>query len=139
MPYRVNIAPRIFTKLVKAIVQQLRNRSLQVMVYLDDWPVWAAMKSECLQTAQEVMKFLQSLGFQNNLGKSSLSPAQEFQWLGLHWNLKSHTLSLPQGKRKEITNSVRCLLRSKVVTRWQQERVLGSLQFDAVTDPSTTS
>ncbi|XP_068237031.1 uncharacterized protein [Palaemon carinicauda] len=125
MAFGLNIDPRIYTKLVEAIVQQKRNRSLHVMVYLDDCLVYDATKLYCLRTAQEVMKFQKSLGFQVNLEKSRISKAREFQWLGLHWNLESHNLTLTQGKRNEITQSARDLLHSRVLTRQKQERVGG--------------
>ena len=37
MPFGLNIAPRIFTKLAEAILQFLRKQGFQVAAYLDDW------------------------------------------------------------------------------------------------------
>ncbi|XP_068203583.1 uncharacterized protein [Palaemon carinicauda] len=47
MPFGLNVAPRIFTKLADAIVQQLRIQDVQVMAYLDDWLVWATSPEDC--------------------------------------------------------------------------------------------
>ena len=129
MPFGLNIAPRIFTKLTESVVQQLRKKGLQVLAYLDDWLVWTESKEKCLKAVLEVMKFLQSLGFQINFKKSRLKPSQVFQWLGILWDLKSHTLTIPPPKRKEIASSVRRLIKLKPLTRRQQEKVLGSLQL----------
>ena len=79
---------------------------LQVMAYLDDWLVGAMTKQVCLQAAKKVMAFLESLGFQINLKKSRLIPAQTFQRLGLEWNLTSHNLYLPQERRVGIAKQV---------------------------------
>ena len=75
MPFGLNIAPRIFTKLADSVVQQLRIQGIQVAAYLDDWIIWAQTQEDCLQSARKVMKFLQELGFQINLKKSRLQPA----------------------------------------------------------------
>ncbi|XP_068222133.1 uncharacterized protein [Palaemon carinicauda] len=64
-----------------------------------------------------------------------LSPAQEFQWLGIHWSLQSHLLSIPSKNRRDIAGSVNRLLKSGRISRCLQERVLGSLQFGSLRDP----
>ncbi|XP_068213953.1 uncharacterized protein [Palaemon carinicauda] len=135
MPFGLNIATRIFTKLANAVIHQLRLQRIQVVAYLDDWLVWAASKEECTQASKEVIQFLEHLGFKINLEKSRLSPVQKFQWLGVHWNLQSHYLSIPSKKRREIAGSVKRLIQSTRLSRRQQERVLGSLQFASVTEP----
>ncbi|XP_068227869.1 uncharacterized protein [Palaemon carinicauda] len=135
MPFGLNRAPRIFMKLIDTVVQQLREKGLQVSVYLDDWLVWAPSALDCSEAATRVVRFLQSLRFQINFKKSRLAPAQHFQWLGIRWNLKSHSPSIPPSKRKEIVKAVRSLIKSGTITRRRQERVLGSLQFASVTNP----
>ncbi|XP_068200484.1 uncharacterized protein [Palaemon carinicauda] len=135
MPFGLNTVPRIFTKLADTVVQQLHTEGVQVVAYLDDWLVWAASKIIRLQAAQKVIQLLEHLGFKINFKKSRLTPAQQFQGLGIQWNLKSHHLSIPSKKRREIAGSVRRLIRYKRISKHQQERVLGSLQFAAVTDP----
>ena len=78
MPFGLNIAPRVFMKLTDAVIQVLRQRGLQVAAYLDDWIIWAPSREACLEAAQEVISFLQSLGFQINFQKSRLSRSQVF-------------------------------------------------------------
>ena len=134
MPFGLNIAPRIFTKLTDTIIQVLRSQGILVAAYLDDWIVWASTLVECRRAVKKVIAFLQYLGFQINKSKSRLSPAAKFEWLGLKWDLQSHTLSLTQNKRKSIAKLTRQFLKSPLVSRRAQERVLGSLQFASVTD-----
>ena len=89
---------------------------------------------ECLRSAKIVMEFLTELGFKVNLKKSRLTPASKFEWLGLNWDLTQHSLSLPPRKRKTIAKLTRTFLKSRKMSRRALERVLGSLQFAAVTD-----
>ena len=64
MPFGLNIAPRVFTKLADSVVQELRRRGILVAAYLDDWIIWAASEEECLRAAKTVLHFLERLGFQ---------------------------------------------------------------------------
>ena len=95
MPFGLNIAPRVFTKLADTVVQELRSKGILVAAYLDDWIIWAPSPEECSRAAKVVMDFLAELGFRVNLKKSRLTPQSKFEWLGLQWDLNSHTLCLP--------------------------------------------
>ncbi|XP_064096545.1 uncharacterized protein LOC135208375 [Macrobrachium nipponense] len=134
MPFGLNIAPRIFTKLAESVVQELRSQGIMVVAYLDDWLLWEMDVEKCIKAMEKVMRFLEHLGFKINRGKSRLTPQLRFQWLGIQWDLDSHTLSIPPAKRKEIAKATRQFLRSKQMSRSSQERILGSLQFASVTD-----
>ena len=123
MPFGLNIAPRIFTKLGEVVVQLLRRQGVQVAAYLDDWIVWAPSVEECLKAAKVVVETLTSLGFQINYRKSRLTPASNFEWLGLQWDLGHHTQSLPSSKRKKIAKLTRRFLNQPRVSRRAQERV----------------
>ncbi|XP_064087396.1 uncharacterized protein LOC135202061 [Macrobrachium nipponense] len=105
-----------------------------VVAYLDDWLVWAPSIEECNKTTDKVICFLEHLGFKINRGKSCLTLESRFQWLGIQWDLDSHTLSIPPAKRKEIAKATRQFLKCKQMSRRNQERILGSLQFASVTD-----
>ena len=63
MPFGLNIAPRIFTKLSKAILRELRLKNINVPVYLDDWLVWASSAENCLMATKIVLDTLEVRGF----------------------------------------------------------------------------
>ncbi|MGL5405732.1 MAG: reverse transcriptase domain-containing protein, partial [Propionibacteriaceae bacterium] len=134
VPFGLNVAPRVFTKLAEVVVQQLRAQGIMVVAYLDDWLIWAPSVEECNKATLKVIQFLEYLGFKINRSKSRLTPESNFQWLGIQWNLSSHTLSIPSTKRKEIAKSVKQFLSHKLASRRAQERILGSLQFASVTN-----
>ena len=135
MPFGLNVAPRIFTKLASSVVRILRMRGIQIVAYLDDWLIWASSPRLCQEALEETMSLLQNLGFRINLKKSRLTPQRVFVWLGLKWDLRSHTLSIPLQKRKLAASMVRRLLRSPLTTRRKQESVHGFLQFLSVAIP----
>jgi len=90
MPFGLNIAPRIFTKLCSVIIKELRIRGILIFAYLDDWIIWAPSFKLCLQALETCCKVIQKYGFIINKEKSNLIPTQVIQWLGLIWNSKRH-------------------------------------------------
>ena len=67
MPFGLNVAPRIFTKLASSVVRILRMRGIQVIAYLDDWLIWASSPRLCQEALEETMSLLRKLGFCINL------------------------------------------------------------------------
>ncbi|XP_068247837.1 uncharacterized protein [Palaemon carinicauda] len=95
---------------------------------------WLQTRQTSLCIQSDAIRAQHSLGFQVNLDKSRLVPETKFQWLGLQWDLRSHTLCLPKAKRTEIEKNTKRFLRDKLTSSRNQERILGSLQFASITD-----
>ena len=57
--------------------------SLHVHVYLDDWLFQHQQKEFLLLHTSRIVQFLRSLGWAVNVDKSSLTPSQSFNYLGL--------------------------------------------------------
>ncbi|MEL6899303.1 MAG: reverse transcriptase domain-containing protein, partial [Planctomycetota bacterium] len=83
LPFGLNIAPRIFTKLITAAVRVISARGIFVLAYLDDILVAAPSASLCADHLRIALEILSNLGWIVNLRKSRLVPSQTFQWLGL--------------------------------------------------------
>ena len=75
MPCGLNLAPRVFTQLVKVIPKNLTLKGIQVMAYLDDWLVWADSMEECAKAMCMGIQTLQDCRFLINWVKSRLPPA----------------------------------------------------------------
>ncbi|MEL7079451.1 MAG: reverse transcriptase domain-containing protein, partial [Cyanobacteria bacterium J06582_2] len=95
LPFGLSIAPRVFTKLVTAALNQLRLKGVQVVAYLDDLLVWSSSEEQCARDTRVTIDFLVSLGFHINHTKSRLIPSQVFEWLGIQWDLVRSTIGLP--------------------------------------------
>ena len=135
LPFGLSIAPRVFTKLVTAALNQLRLKGVQIVAYLDDLLVWARTREQCERDVRVATNFLMSLGFHINHKKSRLTPSQEFEWLGIKWDLVRSTIGLPLDKQREAARQVRSFRRKAVMSRRDQERLAGYLNFTAVIDP----
>ena len=55
LPFGLNLAPRVFTKLCRPILRELRSRGVKVLVYLDDWLMWGNSPEECAQFTDMVL------------------------------------------------------------------------------------
>lgn len=111
MPYGLSSAPRVFTKIMKEVVSELRGRGFQSVIYLDDILCLGDTYEECCSNVDETLRLLQCLGFVINFEKSLLSPQQTTKFLGFIFNTQNMTISLPDDKRKSIAQLVNKFMR----------------------------
>lgn len=103
LPFGLNIAPFIFTKLLRPVAKYLRRQGCKIIIYLDDILIIGKDFNECQHSIYLTKKLLLSLGFIINIEKSLLIPNQRLEYLGFIFNSRSMTLSLPGEKCKQLT------------------------------------
>lgn len=81
-------APRVFTKIVSVVVAWLRQRSIRIASYLDDWLALNRLQQGLLQNRVMLLNLLFRLGFMINKQKSNLVPRQLISYIGGQFNLK---------------------------------------------------
>ena len=96
LPFGLNAAPRVFTKLVKLIAAYLRKGGIRIIVYLDDFLILGSSIKESKANTQLTLDLLQWLGFTINWEKSMLVPTQSMTFLGLSIDSQTTLLSLPE-------------------------------------------
>nr|WP_253308900.1 reverse transcriptase domain-containing protein [Rickettsia endosymbiont of Ceutorhynchus assimilis] len=102
MPFGLNCAPLIFTKLMKPILSFLRKKGLISVLYLDDFLLLGNTFSDCEVNVQETVRLLENLGFIINFSKSSPSPQQTCTFLGFTYNSLNMKICLPELKKQKI-------------------------------------
>ena len=135
MPCGLNLAPRVFTQLVKVIPKKLTLKGIQVMAYLDDWLVWADSTGECANAMCMGIQTLQDFGFLLHWIKSRLPPAQSFQWLVFHWQLDVGTLALPGTYWESTVPQVREFCFATDFSRRDLEVLQGKFLFACIMVP----
>src|ERR1700684_1477744 len=75
LPFGLSSAPLVFTKLLRPVVQRLREMGIRVMVYLDDFIVLSSSYEESLRHTKIVRETLEAYGWLLNLEKSLLEPS----------------------------------------------------------------
>lgn len=103
LPFGLNTAPFVFTKITKPIVKLLRTAGLLSTLYLDDWLLLGRTYLDCVLNLNLTKKLLVSLGFIINEEKSIFVPSMTCKFLGMFINSHELTLSLPREKRARIT------------------------------------
>ena len=116
MPFGLNSAPRIFTKLFKPILRLLRSQGMLLIIYLDDILLIAPTADLCLAQGKFLMKLLQDLGFLVNMNKSVLTPTQRIIFLGFLIDSVNMTISLPEEKQLAIIQKANSLLGQNLVS-----------------------
>ena len=131
LPFGLSPAPWVFTRIIKPIKSRLHTLMILIFSYLDDFILFAESAVLLSDSTKTTLKLLQSLGFTINWEKSSLTPAQEVEFLGVSWDLKNGTLSVPQEKKNQIVARCHAVLSENTTTRRSLESLAGLLNFAA--------
>ena len=135
MPFGLNIAPRIFTKLISFTVLCQEKEGIWCLPYLDDLLIIADSREECLQKLKKAIEILQGLGWILNLEKSRTEPQQVFEWLGVHYNLVDYTLKNTETNHRQFVLQLKELLEGKTFTKRNIMRLQGLANWLGQVDP----
>ena len=126
LPFGLNIAPQIFTQLIRHALALLWKKGICLIAYLDDILIMGKTDKEVVAHTQELILHLTELGFMINMKKSrSLSHIQEF--LGHMIDSKRMTMSLSNEKLKQIKYEARRLIRVGKISVQKLASFLGLL------------
>ena len=129
LPFGLNVAPMIFTKILKHPLSRLHQEGIPVLAYLDDWITWAPNKIILQINLRKILSTLEGLGFLVNYEKSQLAPASDLTWLGVRWFLQSGLWDVPSSFKDKISSEANQLLHARVISRRKWESFMGKLAF----------
>lgn len=98
LPFGLNVAPYVFTKILKPVATYLRKRGFLSVVYLDDMLIIGKSYEDCARNVNVTRALLQELAFIINSEKSFIVPTQRCKFLGFIFDSKSMTIELPGDK-----------------------------------------
>lgn len=127
MPNGLSSAPRIFTKLLKPPLAELRTRGFINSPYIDDIYLQASNFDKCFQNVLETSKLMDKLGFVTHPDKSQLMPQQEIIFLGFKLNSKNMTVQLPPEKSLKMSQACRVLLAQNTPLIREVAKLIGLL------------
>ena len=107
LPFGLNIAPRVFTKLMRCVAREVARSGVQVLMYLDDWLIQAPSPAECSRHLLLTQQVSVNRGLLFNLQKSCLILSQVITWLGMTRNSRLATLTLSPDIRLRCLRKVR--------------------------------
>ena len=134
LPFGLNIAPRIFTKLVASVVRVMSSHGLFILAYyLDDLFLAAPSALPCQALPQTVLEILSTHGWIISLRDSRLVPSRSFRWLGLHWDLALYQAVLTDLCRVRLRQWIDVLMSQPTVSRRQVMQTQGLFHWGART------
>ena len=125
MPFGLNVAPRTFTKVMSHVVKELAKAGIWCLPYLDDFLIVAPTREACLNVSQKALEIIRNLGLLINEKKSRLIPAQEFEWLGIKWDLLSFTAQVVERKFQGLQEDLTTIVTSKYCTKRKVMQIQG--------------
>ena len=122
-------SPRVFTKVLKAVVKFLRHAfAIMILSYLDDFLIQAPDYETCLLHTELAILVFQTLGFEVNYAKSTLVPTRQIEHLGFVWDSVAMTVSLPHVKVSKIVDLASRFLDNGGLTADELRSFLGRLE-----------
>lgn len=105
-------APRICTKILRPLIGILKSLGIRCLIYIDDLLIIDQCPLRASRAMGIAMRLLQTeVGLQLKLEKGLLRPCQSFSCLGIVWNTKEMTCSIPPKRIKAIQNTAARLIR----------------------------
>ena len=111
----------------KPIISHLRLHGLRIIIFLDDIPLVAISKQECLDQLQFLRQLTTDLGFIVNDKKSQLKPSTKLTFLGFIIDSLDKKLYLPQDKIDKTVSACSSLFSTASPTIRQVAQVTGLL------------
>ena len=125
LPNGLSSGPRLFTKILKPPLAQLRSIGHVITAYIDDSLLVAQTKDQAATAVQDSAQMLEHLGFIVHPKKSVFKPTQEIEYLGFVINSRQMKVFLPDLKKQEIKDECASLLATAKPTIKMVARVIG--------------
>lgn len=127
LPFGLNVAPCIFTKVLKPVVNYLREKRFSSIIYLDDMLLVSQSKQDCICNVKASVDLLENLGFIINYRKSKMEPEQRMEFLGIIYDSRKMRLELPKDKKRRLLDLLEEFSPEKIVSLRKWSSFLGSI------------
>lgn len=138
LPFGLNDAPRVFTKLMKVPLDHLRREGLRCVAYLDDLLIAASSEELARSWVLRTVCLLESLGFTINHEKSILQPVQKLEYLGLEVSSARFQLAIPETKTRDLSEFISRASRDNTLDISDLERFIGQVVYSSNAVPWLT-
>ena len=129
LPFGLRCSPRVVTKILKPCMAFLRSVfGILITIYIDDMLLQSSSPETVLRHSQITALLLMLLGWSLNWEKSNFVPSQEVIHLGFIFNSKKMTISCPPPKIERLQEFSRTLLKAKVSSVHDLERLIGTME-----------
>ena len=125
MCFGLRCAPYCFTAITEFVVRTMNRLGFaKVSGYIDDFIVFGETEEECLLSQCTLMSVLGDLGFSVSWRKCC-PPSQKVRYLGIDFDSKEMTLSLPTDKLEKLHSELEFFKGRGRATKKQLQRLCG--------------
>lgn len=107
LAFGLNVAPRLFSKLMMYAIEPLRLQGIRMVYYLDDICLLSNSKEDLMKITQKASNHLNALSFIINEEKSILIPSQTQEFLGFRFNTKKMKITVPTHKINNLLQKIK--------------------------------
>jgi ribonuclease HI len=134
MPFGLKHAPRVFTLIMRKVVEHLRTSlKARLVIYMDDILILGEGCEQTARLTKAVVTELLLLGWTVSLEKSHLQPVQIIEFLGWEFNFQSMTLRTTASRRRELIQALKSYQSTAaqrlLIPIKQLASLIGSLNF----------
>uniref|UniRef100_A0A7M5WT73 Reverse transcriptase domain-containing protein n=1 Tax=Clytia hemisphaerica TaxID=252671 RepID=A0A7M5WT73_9CNID len=127
LPFGLNIACLVFTKLMRQLVKRWRSKGIKCAMYLDDGIVGDNSYFSLIQTRDLMLNDMRSAGLTVNFEKSSLEPEKNKTWLGFIIDTENMNFEVPTPKIQKVLKLISEALNSEFLSARKISRIAGNL------------
>lgn len=127
LPFGLSTAPRVFTRVTRAVLAHLRRNGVMVFAYLDDWLVLGNSQQGALASTNATVSLLTKLGWLINVEKSNLVPTQSIIYLGARLDLASGMVYPTAERTASLVATARKILGNRNTPALTWQRLLGKM------------
>lgn len=125
LPFGLNIAPYIFTKLMKPVFSFLRAKGFMSVVFLDDCMLLGENLESCQENVDQTCELFTKLGLQIHYEKSQLTPSHKVRFLGFVFDSENFLFYLPDDKKIKIQKYCNHMLENSTCTIRKLSELIG--------------
>jgi hypothetical protein len=120
-------APRAYTKLLKPVLANIRQKGFTVLGYIDDTIFIENSSDEVRQSLNYATDLFDDLGLTISIKKSVFEPTQRIEYLGFILDSRSMTVTLTDAKKQKIYKLASQLLRKEKFTIRALSQFIGNV------------
>ena len=128
LPFGLNGSPYFFYKVIRPVLQYLRQRGLRIVAFVDDFLLMSSPES-ILSDRQIVLDTFAELGLLLNFEKSSLEPAHSKEYIGYVIKTVNDDgkvwIHVPQARIRKLRHDIRRALHLGTATARALARIAG--------------
>ena len=127
LPFGLATAGHVFTKVLRSIVKHWREKSIRIIMYLDDGIGIEENYHTALKHSSIVKQDLEDAGLIASQPKSHWEPQTYLTWLGISIDTEQGILFVPYEKVKAIKHLIDILLTKKTTTARKLSSLTGKI------------